>query len=79
MKKTVADLLQTKKEHNIIQYINTQVQEGGSDCGLFAIATATTLCQDPVDLEYDQISMQSHLLKAFSMKTLLRFPAKTTR
>ena len=68
MKKTVADLLQTKKEHNIIQYINTQVQEGGSDCGLFAIATATTLChgEDPVDLEYDQSLMRSHLLKAFS-------------
>ena len=43
VKKTVADLLQTKKEHIIIQYMNTQVQEGGSDCGLFAIATATTL------------------------------------
>jgi len=81
VKKTVADLLQTEKEHIINHYMNTQVQEGGSDCGLFAIATATTLChgEDPVDLEYDQSSMQSHLLKAFSMKTLLCFPAKATR
>jgi len=63
VKKTVADLLQTEKEHIIIQ--STQVQEGGSDCGLFAIATATTLChgESPVDLEYDQSSMRSHLLK----------------
>jgi len=53
----------------------------GSDCGLFTIATATTLChgEDPVDLEYDQSSMWSHLLKAFSTKALLHFPAKTTR
>ena len=43
--------------------MNTQIQEGGNDCGLFAIATATTLCQgeDPVDLEYQQSSMRSHL------------------
>ena len=43
--------------------MNTQFQEGGNDCGLFAIATATTLyhVEDPVDLEYQQSLMQSHL------------------
>ena len=43
--------------------MNTQIQEVGNDCGLFAIATATTLChgEDPVDLEYQQSSMRSHL------------------
>ena len=81
--KTIADLLQTEKEHAIVHYMNTQIQEGGKDFGLFAIATATTfiICngQDPVDLEYQQSSMQSHLLKAFEMKTLLPFPSKATR
>ena len=45
VKKTIPDLLQ------IIHYMNPQIQEGGNDCGLFAIATATTLChvEDPVD------------------------------
>ena len=38
--KTIADLLQTEKEHAIIHYMNTQ---GGNDFGLFVIATATTL------------------------------------
>jgi len=35
--------------------MNTQIQEGGNDCGLFAIATATTLChgEDPVSAKFD--------------------------
>ena len=45
--------------------MNTQILEGGNYCGLFAIATATTLChaygEEPVDLEYQQSSMRSHL------------------
>ena len=47
----------------IIHYMNTQIQEDGNDCGLFAIATATTLChvEDPGDLEYQQSSTRSHL------------------
>ena len=44
------------------------------NCALFAIATATTLChgEDPVDLEYQQSSMQSHLpvLKAIAYEDL---------
>ena len=35
VKKTIADILQTD-----FHYMNTQIQEGGNDCGLFAIATA---------------------------------------
>ena len=45
--------------------MNTQIREGGNDCqrGVFAIATATKLChgEDPVDLEYQQSSVRSHL------------------
>ena len=43
VKKTIADLLQTEKEHAIVHYMNTQIQEGGNDFGIFVIATATTL------------------------------------
>ncbi|KAL5517174.1 hypothetical protein EMCRGX_G002669 [Ephydatia muelleri] len=42
-----------------------QEQSGASDCGLFAIATATAICngQDLCMLEFDQFLMQKHLLQ----------------
>lgn len=62
VKKTIADLLQTEKERIIIHYTNIKLQKGGNDCGLFTIATATSLChgENPVNMED---LMQSHLLK----------------
>ena len=55
-----------------------QLQKGSSDCGLFAIATATASChaQNSVHLEYLQGSMRKHLLKAFEVKALHPFPGK---
>ena len=69
----------------IIHWMNTQIQEVGNDCGLFTIATATTLChvEDPGDLEYQQSSMQSHLQapqgNCNEDLTSLNFPSKATR
>ena len=62
--------------------MNTQFQEGGNDCGLFAIATATTLyhVEDPVDLEYQQSLMRSHLqAPQGKYNEDLLFPSKATR
>ena len=53
-----------------------QSQRGGSDCGLFAIAFATTLCTgfDPVHLLYNQHSFRSHLLDCINKRCITQFP-----
>ena len=78
VKKTLAELLQTKSNKITIEYMDMQLRKGSSDCGLFAIATATASChaQNSVHLEYLQGSMRKHLLKAFEVKALHPFPGK---
>ena len=45
--------------------VNISKQEGGTDCGLFAIAIATTLALrlDPAEITYQQSSLRCHLVK----------------
>ena len=55
-KKLVADLMQSQSEEITIRYQAVQWQSGGSDCGLFAVAFATSLCNgiDPVTVTFTQ-------------------------
>lgn len=78
MKKLIADLLHTASKAITIEYINVQQQRGGSDCGLFSIANAHTLCSgdDPVKCLYVQNEMRSHLLKALIDQKMNHFPSK---
>ena len=50
-KKEIAALLQTGKDTITLHYMNVQHQVGVSDCGLFALAFATSLCHaiDPTE------------------------------
>ena len=47
--------------------MNVQMQAGGSDCGLFAIAFATSLCygQSAGNFHFDQSAMRKHLINCF--------------
>ena len=56
-----------------------QEQSGTSDCGLFAIATATAICngQDLCMLEFDQFLMWKHLLQCFQNGAVLPFPSQS--
>ena len=51
-------------------------QIGGSDCGLFSLAVATSLCfeQDPSSVEYDQSQLRPHLTSCFLRKSMSVFP-----
>ena len=40
----VALMLKSTSDHLHFRVVNTQLQEGGVDCGLFAIAHATEFC-----------------------------------
>ena len=58
-----------------------QKQKGSSDCGLFALAFITSICngQDPTDLAYDQSAMRSHLLKCIEQGQMTPFPSAPGR
>lgn len=80
-KKVLADLLMTKKKAITVTYSNVQFQNGGSDCGLLAIAFATSLClgQDPATLLYDQPLMRNHLLSCIVAGEITDFPQQSIR
>ena len=55
--------------------VNTPKQQGGSDCGVFAIAVSTCLAfgGDPTKMVICQARMRDHLLKCFEVKVLTEF------
>ena len=59
----LAALLKTSMANMVIEWPALQLQEGDSDCGLFAIAIAMTLASglDPSRQNYDQSVMREHL------------------
>ena len=61
-----------------VDVMNVQQQEGGSDCGLFAIAFATSLVfgQCPTLWRYTQKSMRKHLMDCLEKKDICPFPSR---
>ena len=78
LKKLVADLLQAPSKEITIRYRDVQWQSGGSDCGIFAVAFATSICNgiDPVTVTFTQSRMRSHLVLCIEKKFLSMFPYK---
>ena len=62
-------------------YMNVHLQGGTSDCGLFASAYATSLCNadDPTKYTYAQHAMRNHLITALESGNLQGFPISRTR
>ena len=60
-------LLNSKEEELHVMIMPVQRQKGCSDCGLFALAFAATLCSGscPSNMVYKQSSMRKHLLHCF--------------
>ena len=65
-----------------VTLVNEKVQRqvGSNDCGLFALAFATDLCNglDPVNQRYEQGSMRQHYVSCLENGAMVPFP-KTTR
>lgn len=61
-----------------VQMAETQKQDGGCDCGLFAIAVATALAfhQDAKTLTFEQTLMRPHLIQCFEKRELTPFSTK---
>ena len=64
-KEQIAVLLCTKERQITLDYPAVQIQEGRSDCGVFAVAFATSLCtgDSPAIITYHQPSLRRHLMK----------------
>ena len=80
-KKIVADVMQCTDECIQILYPDVQDQSGASDCGLFAVAFATSLCygEDPTTRGYAQSMMRDHLVSCVQAGEMKTFPIRTTR
>ena len=59
-----------------VQMAEIQKQDGGCDCGLFAIAVATALAfrHNPRTLTFEQTFMRPHLIQCFEKGELILFP-----
>lgn len=59
-----------------INMVPVQKQVGGSDCGPFAIAIATSLGFDvpPENRRFNQQSMRHHIIDCFEKKCMVIFP-----
>ena len=64
-----------------VEICSVHQQDGGVDCGIFAIAFATDLCHslNPVAVTYDQNKMRPHLLRCLENQRLEPFPRKEER
>ena len=81
VKSQVASLIHTQVPTIEFNFMDSQIQSGGCDCGLFAITdvTALTLGQDPDKLFFDQMKMRQHLFQCLERRKILPFPVNGSR
>lgn len=72
---TITKIFGLKKAREIVM-MPMQQQNGSTDCGVFAIATMTSLAhdEDPSGIIYKQVELRHHLLKCISQGKLTYFP-----
>ena len=77
----VADLVQCRNRAIKLQYCDVQWQSGANDCGLFALAFATSLCsgQNPATTSYNEGQMRSYLLDGLVSGDIQPFPTRGPR
>ena len=76
LKKQIATFLTTMKPSITLHFMDVQMQSGGSDCGLFAIAFATALVdgKKPGKFLFQQGGMRAHLCKCLELGKMTPFP-----
>ena len=78
--KQICALLTSSQPNITLQFIPSDRQQNGNDCGLFALAFCTALCEgkDPQGLQFDQKAMRHHLLMCLAQGHMKPFPSKGT-
>ena len=80
-KAQIAALLSTKQPAIHLKYMDVQMQAGGYDCGLFAIAFATAIVfgKQPGLFCFDQPKMREHYKKCLEQGHITKFPLQRMR
>lgn len=81
VKQALALMCHTTKSLLELQSMDVARQVGSADCGLLALAYATSLClgQDPVNVTYDQMHIRSHFLQCILDGKMTAFPGICNR
>ena len=81
LKNQIAALLCTTEDAIQVKYMDTQMQSGSNDCGIFVIAFASALAngEHPRTYQLDQPKMQKHLIDSLEVQLSSTFPVKRTR
>ena len=81
VKELIADLMQWKGKEITINYCDVQWQIGADDCGIFAIAFATAICNglDPASIVFDQVQLRKHLMTCLNNRVLTPFPERSRK
>ena len=77
-KEQIASLIFCDNKEISIDIPDVQKQQGGSDCGLFALAFTTSLCANnsPSEISYIQHQFRNHLVSCFQNRMMSPFPAR---
>ena len=81
VERQIATLLNTNCKEIDLRFVNVQMQYGGADCGLFAIAFATALAlgHAPEAFHFQQNLMRQHLRECLEHGVITMFPYDKTR
>ena len=73
----VANWFYSKDQPFKIRVVRPQKQSGGADCGVFAIAFATSIAiNHKVNTKFEQARMRAHLASCIEKQKLSPFPSK---
>ena len=81
VKAQIATILHTVYPAITLQFMDVQMQAGGYDCGLFAVAFLVSLAlrKLPGQYHFDQGKMRQHLWKCFENRKMSMFPYSKLR
>lgn len=81
VKQQLAAMCHTTQSALEVQCMNVARQVGSGDCGLLALAYATSIClrQDPVNIMYAQHKLRRHYLQCVSAGIITAFPVSSNR
>ena len=61
-------------QSSAVKIVESQKQEGGTDCGIFAIANATALAHGINPSSFEQSATRRHLVNCFKNELMTLFP-----
>ena len=80
VKEVIAALIRCDKKKVFLLFPDVQQQANSSSCGIFALAFASTLCEDkdPAKTRYDFPCMRAHFLQCLQQRKFTSFPSSST-